>query len=485
MTTTLRYIIFLTTLVLSSSLFAKERHSRQFTLTSTADASLSLVPSTAPLSRPASGENLIQLQPNTRQQHIDGFGYALTYSTCYNLLHMTAAERHDFLVRTFSPTEGFGASYVRISIGCNDFSSTEYSLCDKPGLEHFALQSDEINFVIPILKEVLAINPQTKVIAAPWTCPRWMKVKDLKTLKPFESWTDGHLNPAFRRTYAAYFVKFVEAMRRAGIAIYAVSPQNEPLNHNNCASLYMPWKEEALFLEELAKAFKKAHIETLIYVFDHNYNYDGVASQDAYPLQVYNALGKLSFEGSELIVGAAYHNYGGRVEELDRIHSGKPDKELIFSETSIGTWNDGRNLRKRLVDDMQLVVISTLNRWCRAVLVWNLMLDNRRGPNLDGGCQTCDGAVNINANGYHEMILNSHYYIISHAAAVVKPGACHISTKGFATKGLSYSAFLNPDGTYGVLFASGCDKSLLVSVSDGHATATVQLPAHSVVSLRF
>ncbi len=485
MTTTLRYAILLTTLVLSSSLLAKERGSRQFTLTSTADASMSLEPSTASLSEQATGTNIIQLMPDERQQKIDGFGYALTYSTCYNLLHMSAAERHAFLSRTFSPTEGYGASYVRISIGCNDFSSTEYSLCDKPGLVHFALQSDEINFVIPILKEILAINPQTKVIAAPWTCPRWMKVKDLQTLMPYESWTDGHLNPAFRRTYAQYFVKFIEAMRHEGIAIYAVSPQNEPLNHNNCASLYMPWEEEVPFLEELAKAFKKAHIGTLIYVFDHNYNYDGIASQEAYPLHVYNALGKLSFEGSELIVGAAYHNYGGRVEELDRIHNSKPDKELIFSETSIGTWNDGRNLRSRLVDDMQQVVISTLNRWCRAVLVWNLMLDNKRGPNLDGGCQTCYGAVDINANGYHDLKLNSHYYIISHAAAVVKPGAFHISAKGFEAQGLSYSAFRNPDGTYGILFASANDKPLQVSVTDGHTTATVSLPAHSVVSLRF
>lgn len=454
-------------------------------LTSTADGQQSLVASTPAVSNKPAAMPIIRLMPNVKQQPIDGFGYAITYSTCYNLLHMTKADRKAFLERTFSPTKGFGASYVRISIGCNDFSSKEYTLCDKPGLQHFALQSDETDYVIPILKEVLAINPGIKVIAAPWTCPQWMKVKDLESLKPFNSWTDGHLNPNMRKTYAQYFVKFIQAMQAAGIHIYAVSPQNEPLNHRNCASLYLPWDEEAPLVADLAQAIKQAGLSTLIYLFDHNYNYDDVASQDAYPVNVVNALGQMQFEGNELVVGAAYHNYGGREEELDRIHGLIPDKQLIFSETSIGTWNDGRNLKRRLVDDMRHVVIGTTNRWCRAALVWNLMLDDHRGPNLDGGCQTCDGAVNISSADYRTLTLNSHYYIISHASAVVKPGAVHIAASDLKDKALSYAAFLNPDGTYGVLLASDSDAARELTIGDGHRTAAITLPAHSVVSLRF
>lgn len=458
-------------------------------LTTTADGRLSLAASAPHVTATAAGAPapapLITLLPGDRQQTIDGFGYAITYSTCYNLLRMADADRKAFLERTFSPDKGYGASYVRISIGCNDFSSREYTLCDKPGLSHFALQSDETDYVIPILKEVAAINPAVKIIAAPWTCPRWMKVRDLASLKPYKSWTDGHLNPGMRQTYAQYFVKFIEAMRHEGISIYAVSPQNEPLNHRNCASLYMPWDEEAPLVACMAQAISKAGLNTRIYLFDHNFNYDDIASQDAYPVSVVNALGQMRLEGSELIVGAAYHNYGGHESELDRIHALMPDKQLIFSETSIGTWNDGRNLRKRLVDDMRHVVIGTTNRWCRAALVWNLMLDDRRGPNLDGGCQTCDGAVNISSADYRTMSLNSHYYIISHASAVVRPGAVHIAAKGPADKTLSYAAFVNPDGSYGVLMTSDSDTTRVLTVGDARRTATVSLPAHSVVSIRF
>ena len=123
----------------------------------------------------------IVLKPTETFQTIDGFGFAITYSSSYNLLKMSQEDRTQLLTKTFSPTEGYGVSYVRISIGCNDFSSTEYSLCDEKGpqddlLRHFRLYSDETDYVIPVLKEILAINPQLKIIAAPWTCPRWLKI---------------------------------------------------------------------------------------------------------------------------------------------------------------------------------------------------------------------------------------------------------------------------------------------------------------------
>lgn len=424
----------------------------------------------------------IQVDPAKEYQSMDGFGFALTYSTCYNLLKMSPEARAHFLKQTYSETEGYGVSYARISIGCNDFSSTEYSLCDTQGLENFKLYRDETDYVIPIIKEILAINPKMKVIAAPWTCPKWMKVKDLQSKAPFDSWTDGHLNPDYRKTYAEYFVKFVETMKAQGIDIYAVSPQNEPLNKANCASLYMPWDEEAPFVKELAAAFKQNKLTTKIYVFDHNYNYDNDKTQEDYPIKVYNALGN-GFEGSELVVGAAYHDYGGTNVELTDIHNQAGDKELIFSESSIGTWNKGRDLSQRLVADMRNVTLGTVNQWCKAVLVWNLMLDEKMGPNLDGGCQTCYGAVDI-FNNYQTLKYNSHYYIICHIASVVRPGAKRIGTarRSYQAGNLIYSAFLNPDGSKAVVALNAGDTDINVTVSDGNSHFAVTVPAQGVVS---
>ena len=424
----------------------------------------------------------IAIDPAKRYQTIDGFGFAITYSTAYNLLKMSAEDRAELLKKIYSPTEGYGVSYARISIGCSDFSSREYTLCDKEGIENFALQSDETDYVIPVLKEILAINPNLKVIAAPWTAPRWMKVGNMETLTPHNEWTDGHVNPMLYDVYAQYFVKFVQEMTKQGIKIYAVSPQNEPLNKQNSASTYMPWDEEAEFVKALASEFKRNKLTTQIYVYDHNYDYSNDMSQVDYPIKVYNALGK-NFEGSELVVGAAFHDYGGKPSELDDIHSKAPDKGLIFSETSIGTWNNGRQLSKRLVADMQNVALATVNRNCKAVLVWNLMLDTNMGPNLDGGCQTCFGAIDIDPNNYKKMNYNSHYFLICHLSAVVKPGAVRLGTsREPENKNIVHSQFVNPDGTYSAVILNTGDAAADVSVFDGKKNFMVSVPALGVVS---
>ena len=87
------------------------------------------------------------------------------------------------------------------------------------------------------------------------------------------------------------------------------------------------------------------------------------------------------------------------------------------------------------MEDMDEVALGTINNWCKGVIVWNLMLDNDRGPNREGGCQTCYGAVDINNSDYKTIIRNSHYYIIAHLSSVVKPGAVRIATTGYTDNG--------------------------------------------------
>lgn len=423
----------------------------------------------------------IKLNPAERFQTMDGFGAAITGSTAFNLMKMTKENRTKFLKETFSPTEGMGQSYVRISIGCSDFSLSEYSLCDTPGIENFGLTSEETDYVIPMLKEILAINPDLKIMGSPWTPPQWMKVNNLTDLQPFNSWTSGQLNPAYYGDYATYFVKWIQAMNQNGIKIYSVTPQNEPLNRGNSASLYMGWEEQFEFVQNhLVPQFKAASLSTKIYLFDHNYNYDNMADQNGYPMKIYDA-----GIDSDVVAGAAYHNYGGDKAELLKVQSRYPERELVFTETSIGTWNDGRNLQVRLIDDMREVALGTVNNGCKAVIVWNLMLDTERGPNREGGCQTCYGAVDIDISDFSTITRNSHYYIIGHLSSVVKPGAVRIGTTGFSDPGFIHSAFENTDGTYAVVLLNSTSASKSITLDDGKQHFTYEVPANSVISYKW
>ncbi len=429
----------------------------------------------------AEGENMnfettIYLKPETRYQQFDGFGVALNGSACYNLLKMSQEDRQKLLRETFDPETGMGYSYTRIAIGCSDFSLSDYTCCDQKGIENFALTAEELNYVIPILKEVLAINPNLKVMGSPWTCPRWMKVSDLSSKGAYNSWTGGQLNPDYYEDYAQYFVKWIEAFAAEGIKIESVTIQNEPLNRGNSASLFMGWTECRDFVKTaLGPAFEQAGIKTKILVFDHNYNYDNMNDQQQYPLKIYR-----DPQAAQYIDGAAYHNYGGSPTELDNIHSQAPDKNLYFTEHSIGTWNY-HNFSDALMNDMRDVGMATITRWCKSVIVWNYMLDNERGPYRPGGCGTCYGLVEINNRDYSTLNRRATYYVIGHLAKAFKAGSTRIDVKGYSTN-LNVAAAENPDGTYGLVLQNMNDAGVTVTVDDGTHHFDVVMPAKSVTT---
>ena len=428
----------------------------------------------------------LTILPGDIYQEIDGFGSAITGAAAENLLKMKQADRTSFLEKTFSPSKGYGFSYIRVPIGCSDFSRTEYTLCDTEGIDNFALTKEETDLLIPVIKEILAINPEVKVLGSPWTAPRWMKVNNLKDLLPYSSWTSGQLNPKYYEDYGTYFVKWIQALKDNGIDVYAVTPQNEPLNRGNSASMYMGWEEERDFIKQgLGPKLREAGLNTKIYAFDHNYNYDGIADQQSYPLKIYE-----DSEAAQYIAGAAYHNYGGTRAELINVHKAAPDKELVFTESTDGEWNDGgedkadENVERRLLSTMEDLALGTVNNWCKGVILWNLMLDQKHGPfsPADGSCKTGYGTVDLLFDG--SVRKNAYYYILAHMSSVAQPGAVRIATTGNQPNVIS-SAFRNPDGTYGLVLLNKKPEGVDITVADGEWYFPVSIPGNSVVSLKW
>ena len=431
-----------------------------------------------------SPERTLKLNPNVRYQEFDGFGAAITGAAAFNLMQMPAERRQKLLVETFSPEKGMGYGYVRVPIGGSDFNSRsnyDYTCCDTKGIENFALTTDELDYIIPVLKEVLAINPALKVMGTPWSCPIWMKVDDIRSKAPYtgpNKWVGGYLNPDYYQDYAMYFVKWIKAFEAAGINITSVTPQNEPLNWGNSMSLYMPWDQERDFIKlALGPVFKREGINAKIICFDHNYNYDGKKDQLQYPIKIY-----ADPEASQYIDGAAYHSYGGSPVELDAIHKQAPEKNLYFTEQSIGTWNY-QSFGQSLMSEMKNTCIGTVTRWCKAVIVWNFMLDENGGPHGGpGACATCYGAVDISSKDYITLNKRSHYYVIGHLSKALKAGSTRIATSGYMPTGLSAVASENPDGTYGLVLFNENAEGLTFVIEHNGKHFEIKLPAESITS---
>ncbi len=427
----------------------------------------------------ADGAIVYPIDPARRFQTIDGFGPAVTGSSCYNLLKMKPEERAKLLKHCFSVKDGMGWSYIRVSIGCSDFSLDEYTYCDKPGIENFALTKYETDELFPILREILAINPKVKILASPWTCPKWMKVKDLKTLEPIDSWTGGHLNPKYYQDYATYFVKYVQAMEKAGFPLDTITIQNEPLNHLNSASLVMGWDEQRDFIKQaLGPAFKKANIKTKILVFDHNYNYDKIEAQQDYVLKLY-----ADKDAAKYVEGSAWHAYMGNKDELFRIQKGAPDKGIYFTEYSSGKWS--YPFAKDLMWSIRELGIGTVNRWCKNVIVWNYVLDEKHRPFRPKGCSTGIGVVQIDSSNYSDYTYESHYYILSHLSKAMEQGSVRVFAPESVTPGVYGTVAINPDGSFGAVFSNENDEPKELTVVDGKNTFTCTLPPKSIATARW
>ena len=275
-----------------------------------------------------------------------------------------------------------------------------------------------------------------------------------------------------------YFVKWIKAFEAEGIHITSVTPQNEPLNWGNSMSLYMPWDQERDFIKlALGPVFKREGVEAKIICFDHNYNYDGKKDQLQYPIKIY-----ADPEASQYIDGAAYHSYGGSPVELDAIHKLAPEKNLYFTEQSIGTWNY-QSFGQSLMSEMKNICMGTVTRWCKTVVVWNFMLDENGGPHGGpGACATCYGAVDISSKDYTTLNKRSHYYVIGHLSKALKPGSTRIGVSGYMPTGLSAVASENPDGTYGLVLFNENTEGLTFIVEHNGKHFEIKLPAESITS---
>ena len=378
---------------------------------------------------PSTSEDLatIAIDGSETFQSMDGFGYTLTGGSALHINKMDDAPRKTLLKELFA-TDGkcIGVSYLRISIGASDLDPYPFSYDDLPegqtdlAMEKFSLDPDRTN-LIPVLKEILEINPDIKILGSPWSPPAWMKTN--------QDTRGGSLRPEYYDAYASYLVKYIQGMKSEGIRIDAITVQNEPLHPGNNPSLLMLPADQGEFIKNhLGPAFEAAKIDTKIILYDHN------ADRPDYPISILD-----DPETRKYVDGSAFHLYGGDIEALSEVHEAHPDKNLYFTEQWIGAPGDFPN---DLSWHVKSLIIGATRNWSRNVLEWNLAADPNQDPHTDrGGCDRCLGAVTIDGN---QVIRNPAYYIIAHASKFVRPGAVRVASN--MPEGLPNVAFQSPEG---------------------------------------
>ncbi len=406
--------------------------------------------------------NIIEVDSSIHYQQVEGFGYTLTEGSAFLIQQMETNARKKILQEIFGNNEAdMGVSYIRISIGASDLSTSVYTYNDLPKgsvdyeLQYFSLSKDTIS-LIPILQEIIKINPTIKIMASPWTAPAWMKDN--------QSSIGGTLLKNAYRTYASYFVKYLQEYKKRGITIDAITIQNEPQNPHNNPSMTLSAAESMDFIKNyLGPVFKENSIQTKIIIWDHN------CDQPSYPLSILSDSAANSY-----IDGTAFHLYAGDITTLSYIHTMFPQKNIYFTEQ----WTSANGkFNEDLVWHMKNVIVGSMKNWSKIALEWNLANDINYGPHTIGGCSSCKGAFTIGSSDYSK---NVSYYIIAHIARFVPPMSIRIESSEASS--LSTVSFKRPDGKIALIVVNSSNQPVQFAIKFKSKYASTKIEGTSTTT---
>ncbi|MGV1099923.1 glycoside hydrolase family 30 protein [Thiovibrio sp. JS02] len=409
----------------------------------------------------------ITIDPRKRFQTMEGFGGAFTEAAAVTWQKLSAEKRAEVMRAYFDPHDGLGYTMGRTHINSCDFALGNYACAEVDGdfaLQHFSIERDRAA-ILPMLKEALRQSGGLKLFASPWSPPAWMKTNGQMN-------GGGRLRPECREVWARYYCRYIREYEKEGIPFWGLTVQNEPEASQSWDSCLYTAEEERDFVRDyLGPTLRKEGLDHLrLLIWDHNrdaiYERARIVYDD--PL------------AAQYVWGTAFHWYmGDHFENLTALHEAFPDKHLLFSEgcqeggPHTGEWEVGERYGRSLIND--------LNRWTVAWVDWNLMLDERGGPNHVGNYCSAPILVDTRAG---EPLYQSSFYYLGHFSRYIRPGAQRILHAGTADE-LETTAFHNPDGSIAVVVMNRTGQAVPFALQYRNRAARTMSPARSIMTLRF
>ncbi|MGK5679784.1 ricin-type beta-trefoil lectin domain protein [Actinoplanes sp. URMC 104] len=403
-----------------------------------------------------SAAQTITVDENTTYQQFEGAGASITDTAAVNLRSLSAAAQNDVMSKLFSPASGIGVSAIRNVIGSSDLAQNSYSYdttcCD---LNDFSLARDAD--ILALTKQAIGLNPSAFVMASPWSAPPWMKDNN--------AYSQGYLQAQYYKTYAQYFVRYIQGYQAQGVPIRYVTEQNEP----GCCPGYpsMQWPVPGLqsfAKNDLLPALQAAGLSTKLLVGDWNF--------DTYDQWVAPLVSDAAIRNHPNFGGIAWHDYGGNPSTATAVHNQYPSVNAYMTEHSGGTW-----VADQHAEDMGDLV-DYFRNWGRSWTKWSLAVDQNMGPH-NGGCGTCTGLVTVHRGDARsgQVDYTVEYYTMGHLTKFVRPGAVRIDSTANGT--VPNVAFRNSDGSKALIAYNAGGSTQSVKVNWGGQSFVYSLPART------
>lgn len=421
--------------------------------------------------QPPETDTAVFVDTRHRFQKVFGFGGAVTDAVAETYAKLTPAAQKDFLTAYFDPRHGIGYSVVRTTIHSSDFSSGSYTYVREGdrSLASFSIEHD-MRYRVPLLRQALAASKahgsELRIFASPWSAPAWMKTNN-------NMLAGGSLLPGDRDLWAHYIVKFVQAYEKAGIPLWGLSVQNEPMAKQKWESMIYTAEEETRFLgDHLGPALAKAGLgDKKIVVWDHN--------RDLLPQRAAHILS--DSKARPYIWGVGFHWYEtwAKGEPMHRnvaaLHQAYPDINLLMTEATVEKFDPAKMQHWANGERYGSEIMADLNAGAVGWIDWNMLLDGRGGPNHVGNF--CFAPLHTSDDG--QLIYTPSYAYLGHFARYIRPGAQRVSA-ATSRSTLDTVAFQNADGSLAVVVMNKTDKPQRYRLMVDRMETPVEIPAHAI-----
>jgi len=422
--------------------------------------------------QPLETQPTIFIDPKKTFQSFIGIGGALTDAAAETFARLPLAQQQELIRAYYDPVQGIGYSIGRTNINSCDFSSNSYTYVNDndTALKTFTIQPD-LKYKIPLIRLAMAATKGRLLLyASPWSPPAWMKDNN-------NMLQGGKLKKEFASSWANYYVKFIREYKKAGVPIWGLTVQNEPMAKQRWESCIYSAEEERDFIKNyLGPALSKNGLSNKkLIAWDHNrdlmYQRASVILSD--PL------------AAKYVWGIGFHWYetwtGGpmQFENVKLTANAFPGKQLIFTEgckekfhiDSVNNWALGEKYAYSIINDFNNGTVAWTD--------WNILLDEHGGPNHVGNF--CFAPIHGDI-GSGKLIYTNAYYYIGHFSKFLQRNAQRISAS--STRGqLQATAFRNPDGSIVTVVLNTGEKSIRYKIwLDGNAAEAESLP-HSISTI--
>ena len=406
----------------------------------------------------------IKVDKNQIRQSILGFGGAFTEASAsiYNELD---GDKKSEIIQAYFGESGNQYNMGRTHINSCDFSLGNYALCEEEDrkLDGFSIERDK-KMLIPFIKEALnKASSQVLIMASPWSPPPWMKTNNQMN-------HGGKLKEEFQDTWAEYYCKYIEFYERDGVPIWGISVQNEPEAVQTWDSCIYTGEEERDFIKNfLGPALKRnKYLDKKLVIWDHNRD-----------IMVERSRTVLSDpDAAQYVWGTGFHWYNGdHFDEVQKVHDEFPDKELIFTEgcqeggPHIGSWDLGERYATSIIND--------LNRYTVGWIDWNLLLDERGGPNHVGNY--CSAPIIVNTKT-QELLYQSSYFYLGHFSRFFSRGDKIVECENTTSQLLSLSG-INKNDKLTTTIMNKEEDSIPFLYDNGSEKKSYSIPPRSIITI--